>query len=243
MVLMIAGGMGKYSTLSGEGQSLNDLMSVMPQSIQVILGLGDFDLTKASGFYGVLYLYLTIMAAIHAATIGAEIISKEERDRTAEFLMTKPISRGQVVTSKLLAGLVNVTVLNLVAFAASVAVVSSLAKDEAVVGDIAILMSGLLMLQLTFLALGTGSAAISRDPKGAASMATAVLLVTFMISVAMDLSGKLDILRFFSPFEYYQAKDLMYGGGFDAIYVALSVVITVALVVATYVFYDRRDLK
>lgn len=243
MVVLVAGGMGKYGTLSGGGQSLNALISIMPKSVQVIMGLGDFDLTKASGFYGVLYLYLAVMAAIHAAMVGAEIISKEERDKTAEFLMTKPISRARVVTFKLLAGLANVIVLNLVAFAGSVLIVGALATGEAVVGDISVLMVGLLILQLIFLVVGTASASLSRKPRASASIAAAVLLITFIISVAIDLSDKLDFLRFFSPFEYFQAKDLMYGGGLDAAYVALSVAIIAVLVVTTYVLYEKRDLR
>ena len=42
------------------------------------------------------------MATVHAAMLGADIISKEERDKTAEFLFVKPISRNKIIISKLL---------------------------------------------------------------------------------------------------------------------------------------------
>ncbi len=91
VVLLVTGGMGKYAGLTASGQSINDLLAQMPSSLKAILGMGSFDLTTATGYYGVLFLYLTLIAAVHAAMLGAGIISKEERDKTAEFLFLKPV--------------------------------------------------------------------------------------------------------------------------------------------------------
>ena len=113
IIFMVASGMGKYVALSGTGQSMNDIFEKMPKSMLTIFGIGNFDLSKASGYYGMLFLYLLLMGNIHAAMLGADIISKEERDKTAEFLCSKPISRHKIVTSKLLAALVNIIIFNI----------------------------------------------------------------------------------------------------------------------------------
>jgi len=123
MFFMIISGMVKYSGFSASGQSMNEIMSQVPKSIRAVLGMGDFDLTKASGFYGMLYLYLLIMVTIHASMLGANIISKEERDKTTEFLMVKPVSRTGIITAKLLAALANVIILNIVTLALSISIV------------------------------------------------------------------------------------------------------------------------
>ena len=92
ILFMVGVGMGKY-TLSNTGISLNDVMADMPKSLQAIMGTNSLDLSSAIGYYGLLYLYLVVMATIHASMLGANIISKEERDKTVEFLLVKPISR------------------------------------------------------------------------------------------------------------------------------------------------------
>ncbi len=79
ILFMVAAGMGKYVGMSSSGQSINELLYQMPNSMKAIMGVGTLDLSKASGFYGVLFLYLVLMATIHAVMIGADIISKEER--------------------------------------------------------------------------------------------------------------------------------------------------------------------
>ena len=66
-----------------------------------------------------LFLYIAVMGAVHAVILGSELISKEERDKTSEFLYAKPVSRPTALTGKLLAGLTNLIVLNLVTLVSS----------------------------------------------------------------------------------------------------------------------------
>lgn len=243
MLLLIASSMGKYVGLSASGQSINDLMAQMPKSLQAIIGTGTFDLSKASGYYGLLFLYLVLMATIHATMLGANIISKEERDKTAEFLFVKPISRNKIITSKLLAALVNILIFNIVTLVSSIVMVEKYSKGEAISAEIVILMIGLFILQLIFLFIGTGIAAVSKNPKTATSLSTGILLITFMLSVAIDMNSRIENLKYLTPFKYYEAKNLMHQRGFDAVYAILSAVIIAVLFSTTYVFYKKRDLK
>lgn len=102
------------------------------------------------------------MVTIHASMLGANIISKEERDKTTEFLMVKPISRTKILTSKLLAALANVLILNLVTLVLSIAIVGKYSHGEAVTSEIQMLTVGMLILQAIFLFIGSGIAAISK---------------------------------------------------------------------------------
>lgn len=243
MLLMIVSGMGKYSYYAESGQSITELISKIPKTLRAILGFGNFDVTKASGFYGMLFLYLLIMVTIHASMLGANIISKEERDKTTEFLMVKPVSRTRIITSKLLAALANVLILNMVTLVLSIAIVGRYSKGEAVTGDIQILMAGMFILQVMFLFIGTGIASIRKNPKISASIATTVLLVTFILSIVVDMNSKLEGLKYITPFKYFDAQNMMYGGGLEPVFVILSFVIIAALVCVTYVFYKKRDLN
>ena len=244
MLFLVASGMGKFVALNvAGGQSMNDLMAKMPKSMQTIFGTGSFDLSKASGFYGVLFLYLALMATIHAAMLGSDIISKEERDKTSEFLFVKPISRNKIITQKLLAALLNIIIINIMTLIFSIVIVGKYSKGEAVTGKIIILMSAMFILQLIFMLVGTGLAAISKNPKTAVSGATGILLFTYILSVIIDMNSSLENLKYITPFQYFDAKNLMYGGGFQYTFVTLSAVIIVILLCVTYIFYKKRDLN
>lgn len=242
VLFMVVGGMGKYVGSMASGQSMNDIIAKMPKALQEIIGVGPFDLSKASGYFGMLFLYLVVMATIHAAVLGASILSKEEQDKTAEFLFVKPVSRNRIITSKLFAAFVNILILNVITTLSSIAMVGHYSKGEAVTGGIIKLMVGMFILQSIFMLIGTAIASISKGSKTTSSTATGILLVTFILSKAIDLNDKLEPLKYITPFKYYEAQNLILRG-FEPIYVILSSVIISVLFGATYAFYRKRDLN
>jgi ABC-2 type transport system permease protein len=241
--LMVASGMAKYAAYSSSGQSINDLMADLPKSLRAVFGISAMDLSKVSGYYAMLFLYLLLMATIHAAMLGATIIAKEERDKTSEFLFVKPVSRSTIITAKLMAAFTNIVIFNLVTFLSSIVLIGKYSKEVAVNRDIALLMVGMFILQLLFLVIGSALAAVKRKAKAAASHATGILLLTYMLSVVIDLNENMDSLKYFTPFKYFEAKNIMYGGGLDRICVVISIVLITALSMVTYVFYKKRDLN
>jgi ABC-2 type transport system permease protein len=241
--LMVASGMVKYAGLSSSGESLTELFAQMPKSVRTVMGVGDLDVSKASGFYGVLYIYLVLMATIHAVMLGASIISKEERDKTSEFLFVKPVSRTKIITAKLLAALTNIVVINLVTFVSSVIIVGKYNKGGSINGDIAVTMIGLFFLQLVFMVIGSAISAMKRRPKTASSQATGILLITFILSIAIDLKESLENLKYLTPFKYFEAKNMLDGGGVDSVYIAISIILTILLTIVTFVFYKKKDLN
>lgn len=242
MVLMVLISMGKYAAMPISGQAINEFVSQIPKALQVVMGVGVFDLSKASGFYGVLYQYLLLIATIHSVMLGASMIAKEELDKTAEFLFTKPVSRARVLRFKLVAAFLNLVILNGVTLLSSILICNQVAGDEDLTGDILILMGGLFILQVLFLSLGAVLAAISKNPKTAQAMATVVLLITFLLAIFIDLNAKLEPLQYFTPFKYFEAQDLLNGGDGDPIFVTISLVLSTIFIGATFWGYQRRDL-
>jgi ABC-2 type transport system permease protein len=240
---MVASGMGKYAGLSKSDQSMSDLMADLPKSLQAIIGTGTFDLSKASGYYGILFLYLVLMATIHAAMLGANIIAKEERDKTSEFLYVKPISRTSVISFKLVAALINILIFNIVTFIASVVLVDKYGKGEKFTDDMIALSIGLFMLQLIFLSIGTAIASIIKNSKSSTALTTGILLGTFILSIIIDINENIEGLKYFTPFKYFEAKNIMYGRGLDGIFITISAGIIIVLITSTYMFYKKRDLN
>lgn len=243
MVLMIYSGMAKYGAYEAAGESVTVILDQIPGTLQAVFGMSGFDLSTASGFFGMLFLYLAVMGAVHASLLGAHLIAKEERDHTSEFLYAKPASRARVLTGKLLAGLANLVIFNLVTTASSFYFVDYFNKDEAFGSDIALLMVGLFFLQVIFFAIGAAVAGTSHKPKSAASRASSIMFGMFLLFYIVNLNTDLDFLKYFTPFKYFEAGTLMAEGALDPIFVGLSVVIVSAAIFGTYRFYSARDLS
>lgn len=243
IILLIGSSMVKFASFESSGQNITLLFDQFPRAFQVVFGLSGFDITTAVGFYGVSFIYTALMATIHASLLGADIISKEERDRTSEFLFVKPVSRMTVITSKLAAGLSNILIFNIVTTITSVYIVGYYNKGESATDDILLLMAGLLFLQLIFFFIGTSVASVLKRPKLAPSIATTILLSTLILSFMVAINQKIDFLKYFTPFKYFDALTITTEKQLDPLYVILSLIMIGILIGATYRFYDKRDLN
>lgn len=241
MVLLTGVGIGKFTAMEGAtGQSANEMMAAMPKSLQVILGFDGLDLSTITGFYGVLFLYIILTAAVHAASLGAGMISKEERDRTFEFLYVKPVTRSSIFTQKAFAVFINLVILNIVTLVISLAVIGQVSQDD-ISNVIYKLMIGMFIVQLIFAAIGFAVSVVLKKSKAATGLTSLVVLVTFLLSVFSDLNEKLDFLKFLTPFKYFGAKTVL-NSGLDGVYVAISAAVIIIAVSCAWVLHDRRDL-
>jgi ABC-2 type transport system permease protein len=242
MSILILTGMTKFTGFANSGQSANDLFKGLP-ALAAAFGVESVDLTTAIGFYSVMLLYVMVMASIHASLLGAEIVSKEEQGKTAEFLFAKPVTRRQVITLKLIAALVNIVILNVVSLVSSVAIVSAFNKGAPVTSVIMLMMAGLFFFQLIFLSIGMAAAAATGKAKRAAPIATTILLATFFLSLWLDITSKYPSLKYLTPFKYFEGKSIVNSNKLDFLFVVISLMIVAVMMVATYVRYERRDLS
>jgi ABC-2 type transport system permease protein len=242
MVVFVLSGMSKYTAYSVGGVS-SEVFNKMPDTIKALLGFGSFDVTIMSGFFAFLFLYIELTVAIHAVLLGSGIIAKEERDKTTEFLMVKPVSRATVITSKLLSALVNIAVINIVSLFSLIVMVAAYNRGKDITAEIVMFHISMFIVQLIFLSIGTALAAFIRNPKASASLSVGLLLASFMISKITDLYDKLNVLNLLVPFKYFSYKDMVEGNGLDFLAVTLSLLLATVFFVSTYFFYRKRDLS
>lgn len=240
MALLIALGIGKFSGMDSAGQSINEVVASMPKSIQALLGFEGFDISTAMGFYGMLFLYIILSASLHAAILGAGIISKEERDRTFEFLYVKPVSRTRIITEKFIAAICNILILNIVSLLVSIGILSKVAKED-IANDIFKLMVGMFIVQLLFTSIGMAISVSIKNSKSATGVASVIVLITYLLSAVADLNENLSFVKLLTPFKYFGAKAVM-DNGISIIYSAISIIVIAIALCIAWVFHNRKDL-
>ncbi len=241
LALLIMIGTAKFSAFAGNPEMLAMLDS-MPEGVVEALSMRGFNLTTISGFYGIMFIYFALMGAMAAAIWGSDIISKEERDKTVEFSLVLPVSRSRVITAKALAALVNCIAFVLITWAISLVAVRSYDPDQAFYQFLALEMQAMFLLELIFLAIGLLLGCAMKQYKRAASVAVAIILVTYFLSVMISMQEKLDFLKYFSPFKYFEAVVLYTNGKIDTLYLLLSAGIIVVCLAFAYLIYNKRDL-
>ena len=68
------------------------------------------------------------------------------------------------------------------------------------------------------------------------------MLMTFLVYSLVNLNERLGVLRFLSPFKYFDAAVLMEADRLDPVYTGLAVLIIAVAIFATYRLHAARDL-
>ncbi|MGB8451113.1 MAG: ABC transporter permease subunit [Anaerocolumna sp.] len=242
LFLLVLSGMGKYTAYSS-GAATNEIFDKMPFTLKALLGFGSFDVTTLSGFFAFLFPYIELTAAIHAVLLGSGIIAKEERDKTTEFLMVKPVSRSTVITAKFLAALINIVIVNLVSLISSVMMVAYYNKGDSINSEIVMFFLSMFMVQLIFFSLGALSSAFIKKPRTSGSIATGVLFGAYILSKITDLTDRVNVLNVLTPFKYFNFVDIVNGEGLNLFISILTVLLAAVFLFFAYYFYLRRDLN
>lgn len=244
MVFLVFGGMMKYSAFAKTGEAINAMFADLPAGMLKVMGIQPGqDFTSVGIFYSIFFLYFLLLMSVHSTMLGASIIAKEERDKTADFLLVKPVRRYQVVTAKICAALVLVVLFNLVTFVSSALIVAPYNDTgTSLTGPIFNLTSVLLVVQVMFLGIGLFLGAWAHNAERASGLATTVILGTFLIKVFIDLKEDLDYLEFLTPFRYFKSYEVMFNHDIRIPYVILSLAVAAAAIAGTYFFFQKRDL-
>ncbi|MCT4541960.1 MAG: ABC transporter permease [Vallitalea sp.] len=241
IIVLIAMGMAKYQGFAALGEEADELLATLPEFMQKAFGFGTGKLTEIKNYYSIFYMYFVLMAGIHAVMLGATIILKEARDKTADFLMVKPITRTKIITSKIIAAFINIVIFNIVIGITSISFVSVYNKGESITGDIIRVMIALFIVQCIFLGIGFLISSLTKSAKKASSLSTTILLIMYFLSMARNISDKIDFVKYITPFAYFDAK-LAMNGNFDFLYIIISVIIVSIAFIITYINNQKRDI-
>lgn len=241
LALLILIAVAKFSAFAGDPSTVA-MLDAMPKGLLDALNMRAFNLTTLDGFYGIMFVYFGLMGAIAAAMWGSDIISKEERDKTVEFSLVLPVSRSRVITAKALTALVNCILFVLVTLGISLVAVQQYNPDQGFYDFLYMEMLAMFFIELIFLAVGLLLGAGMRRYKTAGSTAVAIILGTYFMSILATMQEKLDFLKYFTPFRYFDAAEFYHSGKFEPGYLMLSAGIVLVCVAAAYWIYNRRDL-
>ncbi len=241
MAFLVFVWMIEYESFAGN-PVIDDFMATMPQGLLAALGMKDLTLGSLNGFIGSIALYLYLLLGIQAVLLGSSIISKEERDKTAEYLFTLPISRRKVIVGKTISAIINVMILNMVTLSAMILSTMTYDKEENFYQFLVLMFVSLFIIQMIFLSIGLFVSSVNKRHKKSGNIAVGIVMITFLISSLIDMVDRVDFLKYLTPFKYFDLSYILNEMSFEPIYILISILIMVVGIGGTFIFYPKRDL-
>lgn len=232
-----------FSSFAGQADQINKLMANYPQELLDAFGLNGTDLSTVMGFFGVVFLFAQILLAIQASNYGFSLVSVEEREWTADFLLTKPVKRSGILTGKLLSALAGLTITNLVVWICSFGFINIFKGGRTYdIGTLVLLLGSIVIFQLFFLGAGLVVSLLVKRVKSVTPYAMGLAFGMYVLSAFGGLLGT-SVLEDITPFKHFDPNYIVQHGAYDLPLVSISLAVIVVSLVAGYVLYTRRDIS
>ena len=106
-----------YASMKENISKVTDFYYIMPESFQVAFNFHINQWDNVLGYYVTYFVYFVpIITGCYSIILGTKLLSKEEQNKTAEFLLSRPLSRNQIISSKLFTFFIHILGINLLAF-------------------------------------------------------------------------------------------------------------------------------
>ncbi len=235
--------MAFFPIMSKDAAVMDRILENYPEVMLKAFGMsGQTTLASIMGYMGFAFVFVELCIAVQSAIYGFGFLSVEERERTADFLFTKPVSRLQIFVGKYSA---HVLALMGTALVAAVSVYVSFewfgADKPYDQKTYVALMSSIPLFQLCFFHLGMLVTVLSRKIKSVLSYAMGASFGLYMLNAVRAIVGG-SLLGWFSPFYYFEIARIVELGSWDMLRASMGLTFILLSLGISIPLYIRRNI-
>jgi len=242
LILMIFIFTSIYSGFADQAEVLNRTLEQMPPEFLMAFGMDGLDMSTVLGFFSIIFLFVQLCVSIQAANYGFSLVSVEEREMTADFLLTKPVGRMRIMTNKLLAAITSLAITNLVVWISSFVFINMYRGERTYeTKTLVLLLISVTFLQLFFLTVGMLLSLLPKKIRNVTPFSMGMVFGLYLLNAFGGLLGD-DKLSVITPFKHFDPNQIIRNGSFDLPLVLISVSLIIISVVGGYLLYARRSI-
>ncbi|WP_374056821.1 ABC transporter permease subunit [Rossellomorea sp. FM04394] len=239
LVVLVILFMSMFPSISKEIDEFKKLLEGFPEGVRKALGIQVDSIGSLNGYYSYVFLYITLCGAIQAMNLGISISSKEIREKTADFLLTKPVTRTKILSSKILAALTSLLFTNIVYVIAAIIVANVVKVGNFSLHVFLLISLTLLFTQLIMFSIGIIISVVFPKVKSVITISLGVVFAFFLTGMVATAE---EATRYFSPFKYFDYSYIMIHEGYEWSFLILGMFLIVLSLIGSFVIYNKKDI-
>lgn len=242
--ILIAVTMSVFPTFIENQSKVMGMISLVPKSALEFKGISNIaDLTSILGFYAANnIIYMMVLGSIFSIVLSSNILLKEEYNKTAEYLLTRPLKRIGIFISKLSAVLLQVLLLNLITASIGFVSMELIQKEEINLRAFFILSTYTFLLNLLFGALGLFISTLVKKPKPITTVSIGMVLFFYFLFTISKITESVSKIGYVSPFKYVRTDISSENYMLDFWRLIYFLGISFLLILLSYRIYRRKDI-
>lgn len=229
-----------FTAISSDIEDFLQVLRNMPDVVRKALSIYVEGMSNFVGFYSFVFVYIVLCGAIQAMNLGISIVSKEVREKTADFLLTRPVSRKKILASKILAALVSLVITNVIYLAITVPM-TFIVKSDFSIKIFLMISVTLFFVQLMFMALGVIVSVIIWRIRSVISISLSTVFGFFIIGSLGSIIGD-EASRYISPFKYFDTAYIIKHASYEVSFIIIGIIFVIATIAASFLLYDKKDI-
>ena len=224
------------------GTQMSDVGSMFAEmgSFSAAFGMDRLNFGEFMGFFGVeCGNVLGLGGAFFSALLGISVLAKEEKEQTAEFLLTHPISRRKTAAQKLVSVLLQIIILNIIVIAVTFLSIRVIG-EEPEIRPLLLLFLAYFILQAETAAICFGiSAFISQSGLG---IGLGIAALFYFLNIIANLTEDAKFLKYITPFGYTESADIIADKCLKTEYRSVGLILTALGIGIGFFRYCTKDI-
>ena len=231
-----------FPSFTQDVEASQALLKNLPAPVREALGISLAHFFTVLGFFSYLFTFVSVAGAVQAMNVGVGIIAKESTGKTADFLLSKPVSRNTVISQKLFAATLVLVLTSIVFTLAALTAAYLFSKDSFDVVALVMIALSLLPLQLIFMALGMCVAVLLGRIKSVIAVTLPTVFAFFIVGSVGSVVDN-EVSRYLTPFKYFDPQYIVQHGFYEMKFMGLAILIIAAALTLTYLMFNKKDIN
>lgn len=220
----------------------SDIMDIFPTIMSALFGMNPLiEINTPFGYYSVLFIYLVIALSIYGIISTVGTFSKEDSDKTYEYLMVKPVSKFKIFAIKNTVAFLNIIILNIVVYFSGLIFLYKYIPDtpdllfQFTMLSINMFMIVLFIIGMTYIVMG-----LFKTTKHMLSVGMIFIVISYIINVFATIFPENELLHYLTPFQIFGPLDIINGTINYFAYIFVIVILLIGILLH-YRFFAKRE--
>jgi len=234
---------GIYSSMKESMTMITDLYATLPKAIMEALHFNEDQWNTMLGFYATYFVYyVPLIGGIFAYYLGGRLLASEEQNKTAEFLLSRPLSRGSIVATKLMVYTIYITAFNVLVYVMGLVSCGFASDWDYSILNLTILhMYGLMFCLFTGY-LGFFISVLMKKARPSLMIGIGIVMGSYVFDMVIRITDKVQFLSYLTPFKYLNIDTISPDYGLDLWRILVLLGASAILVTLSLLRYRRKDI-
>ncbi len=229
-----------YPEMKGQLNQMGDMFSEMG-AFSEAFGMNNINFGVFTNYFAVeCGNVLGLGGAFFASLTGVNALYTEQSRKTAEFLLTHPLSRAKVVLSKLLAVIFEITVFTVVNMAVSYLAVLAIGESISL-KTVGLIFLAFFISQIVIAFISFGISAFLKS--GGIGIAIGLSFGFYLVNIFANITESMNFLKYITPFSFCETTNIVLNGEITVKYLWPSLAFAVAGIVVAFLKYNKKDIS